>query len=642
MMNRSLPISIFLAILGTIPSLATAQVYTEENKGTIVVPFSGWNMNANGNFESFVVPQSSFPSGFNMADIIDVTVTIDADPLSGKPAKVVPLYRMKYETAGTLHGGFFYTVCVPPNIGGNCQFFMTRGTSSSTFFTNSSYDDPVARRGYVQIDYKTGALPAPSGVNEYYYPINNWNMETTGRGSHVKTVDLPNIDISKIANVSVTILSDPNAQGKIQVDYFDRRGYFHNSGVSQFSLFKGGTIDIVPLGTTGSQVMLNFATWISGGTGTESSMFLQDPTRAPHTRLYRNATGTRGWVKITYAGTANGVPQPFAIKSKFRPIGPWGIFNNCCGDNFPPNWASGNQDSIKLPFNSLGVPANRLVYTSATILSDPNSQTGSLFVTNLHRNTHLNQIGGDQQLSTVDDSANAIGLVATASTNKAVPTFYSSFHSSTTVNRGWYRVDYLAAACNEGSGFYKVFFAANASSDDCAGNNGAIHVIQTKGNDIWSTADQCAFVYKQYGVNQTPNLTMIARVDNQEKTSDWAKAGLMMRQYITSTSAEVSILVTPVNGVQMTYRASDVSPNNQTFHPYVNTALKAPIYIRLVKTGNSYTGSTSPTGLAGSWTQLGSPINNVTLPAGSSYYVGLASTSSSSELNTTVFSNASF
>ncbi|MDB5051069.1 MAG: hypothetical protein JWO30_4140 [Fibrobacteres bacterium] len=96
----------------------------------------------------------------------------------------------------------------------------------------------------------------------------------------------------------------------------------------------------------------------------------------------------------------------------------------------------------------------------------------------------------------------------------------------------------------------------------------------------------------------------------------------------------VSMLVTPSNGVQWTVRAAD---GGTTDHPHALNVLKAPIYLRIVKTGTSYVGSYSANGT--SWTQLWSAVS---MSTPGTYYCGLAATSFTSGLNTLQFSSLTF
>ncbi|HEX5398489.1 MAG TPA: hypothetical protein VFY06_05510, partial [Verrucomicrobiae bacterium] len=150
------------------------------------------------------------------------------------------------------------------------------------------------------------------------------------------------------------------------------------------------------------------------------------------------------------------------------------------------------------------------------------------------------------------------------------------------------------------------------------------------GADIWGNADAFHFAY----LLATNNCTITARVASAENINVWSKAGVMIRASLNADSANAFIAVTPNNGVTWQYRTSTggSSANNNT------TGLTAPYWVRLVRSGNSFTAYRSPNGVT--WTQQGSPTTITTMP--STVYVGLAVTAhDSSTLCTATFDNVS-
>ena len=61
------------------------------------------------------------------------------------------------------------------------------------------------------------------------------------------------------------------------------------------------------------------------------------------------------------------------------------------------------------------------------------------------------------------------------------------------------------------------------------------------GTDIYGTADQGRFVYKQL----TGDGSIIARVDSVANTNPWAKAGVMIRATLDAGSAYAFLLMAP-------------------------------------------------------------------------------------------------
>jgi hypothetical protein len=102
-----------------------------------------------------------------------------------------------------------------------------------------------------------------------------------------------------------------------------------------------------------------------------------------------------------------------------------------------------------------------------------------------------------------------------------------------------------------------------------------------------------------------------------ENTDPWSKAGVMIRASLDANAANAFMAVTPSNGVTFQYRSSTDgnSANNAT------TGLTAPYWVRLVRSGNTFSGYRSTNGV--NWTQQG---NSTTINMASIVYVGLAVT----------------
>lgn len=155
-----------------------------------------------------------------------------------------------------------------------------------------------------------------------------------------------------------------------------------------------------------------------------------------------------------------------------------------------------------------------------------------------------------------------------------------------------------------------------------SGQTGAIYTngvftMTGLGADIWGTSDAFRFAY----LTINGNCTVIARVTSVQNTDPWSKAGIMIRDSLNANAANAFIAVTPGNGVTWQYRTSTggSSGNNNT------TGLAAPYWVKLVRSGNTFTGYRSPDGV--NWTQQGT---SQTFSLASTAYVGLALTSHNS------------
>jgi glucuronoarabinoxylan endo-1,4-beta-xylanase len=147
------------------------------------------------------------------------------------------------------------------------------------------------------------------------------------------------------------------------------------------------------------------------------------------------------------------------------------------------------------------------------------------------------------------------------------------------------------------------------------------------GADIWNAADAFRYIYV---TTNSVNFTIIARVTSVEDIDSWSKAGVMVRDSLNPGAANAFIAVTPGNGVTFQYRSSDGGNSSNDDTP----APTAPYWVKLVRSGNTFTGYLSSNGT--NWTQLGS----VTFTMPSTVYVGLAVTAhDTANLCTATFDN---
>ncbi len=154
---------------------------------------------------------------------------------------------------------------------------------------------------------------------------------------------------------------------------------------------------------------------------------------------------------------------------------------------------------------------------------------------------------------------------------------------------------------------------------------GAFSVVAS-GADIAASADEFHFVY----VPVSGNATIVARVAAIQNTSAWAKGGVMLRESLAANSRHASMFLTRANGLQFQRRTTTGGFHQNVVGPLVS----APHWVKLVRSGATFTGWASPDGAA--WTFVGSAT--FTMP--SNLYVGLALTSrNDGVLNTSVFDN---
>jgi regulation of enolase protein 1 (concanavalin A-like superfamily) len=152
--------------------------------------------------------------------------------------------------------------------------------------------------------------------------------------------------------------------------------------------------------------------------------------------------------------------------------------------------------------------------------------------------------------------------------------------------------------------------------------------LTARGTDIWGEADEFFFAHKL----MSGNGTITARVDSMTNTDAWAKPGVMIRESLAANSTHVMIVVTPASGVSFQRRTTVGAESMETTEP----GITAPQWVRLTRTGNTFTGEYSANGTT--WTTLGS----VDMPMLLDTYVGLCLTSHNVNATCTAeFSNVS-
>ena len=99
------------------------------------------------------------------------------------------------------------------------------------------------------------------------------------------------------------------------------------------------------------------------------------------------------------------------------------------------------------------------------------------------------------------------------------------------------------------------------------------------GTDIWNTGDQFNFLTNSLNGDGA----IIARVISQTAADPWAQAGIMIRGGTTSNAPQVSLMLTPGNGVSFRYRPTTGGSTYQVNQTGVTT----PQWLRLSRSGNA-------------------------------------------------------
>ncbi len=155
------------------------------------------------------------------------------------------------------------------------------------------------------------------------------------------------------------------------------------------------------------------------------------------------------------------------------------------------------------------------------------------------------------------------------------------------------------------SGTYVTLSALDIGSPTPAGStslSSGTWTVAGGGSDIWGTSDK--FHYAYTAVNG--DTTIIAKVDSVQNTNGWAKAGVMMRDGTAANAKHVMVVITPSSGVSMQYRTSAGGSSSSKG----NSTVTAPRWVKLVRSGNSFTGFYSSDGVT--WTRIGGNNFSVT------------------------------
>jgi len=141
-------------------------------------------------------------------------------------------------------------------------------------------------------------------------------------------------------------------------------------------------------------------------------------------------------------------------------------------------------------------------------------------------------------------------------------------------------------------------------------------VFTVKGTlDTWGTNDGFHFVFQRF----TGDGEIVARIMAVQNTQNHAKAGVMFRESLTAEARHAAQEVTPVDGVQFLVRA-ETGDKTTSAKTGLNKGV-LPYWVKLVRTGNIFTGYESTDGRK--WTATGT--NTVSMSK--EVYAGLVTSS---------------
>jgi hypothetical protein len=177
------------------------------------------------------------------------------------------------------------------------------------------------------------------------------------------------------------------------------------------------------------------------------------------------------------------------------------------------------------------------------------------------------------------------------------------------------------------SGHQNVGIPGDPSTPGSATFSNGTYTLTASGSDIWDPSDRFQYAYESL----TGNGEIIARLISPENAPDyWTKAGVMIRTDLSAGSANEFMMYTPNTGheepVQQWRDTSGTgNPSADTGnHPGGDVGIHIPIWLRLVRVGNNFSGSWAPdvNGNPGTWQLM--TTHTTVMPT--TVYVGLALT----------------
>ncbi|MQA28878.1 MAG: hypothetical protein GEU82_03430 [Luteitalea sp.] len=142
-----------------------------------------------------------------------------------------------------------------------------------------------------------------------------------------------------------------------------------------------------------------------------------------------------------------------------------------------------------------------------------------------------------------------------------------------------------------------------------AAHSNGTFTVAGGGMDIWGNTDQFRFVYRTI----TGDGEIVARVASLTNPDGWAKAGVMIREQLTSDSSHAFALVTPSNGVAFQRRPDLGGITHHTAGGFD----AAPYWLKIARAGSTFSAYQSTDG--STWTLIGTD----TVTMGTTVHAGL-------------------
>ena len=150
--------------------------------------------------------------------------------------------------------------------------------------------------------------------------------------------------------------------------------------------------------------------------------------------------------------------------------------------------------------------------------------------------------------------------------------------------------------------------------------NGDI-TMSAAGADIYNQTDEFRYAYKPLSGDGS----ITVRVDSVDNVNTWTKAGVLIRESLDPRVKSVHMIVTPTGRLEFQYRGN-IGGNTTGISLDVG-AIKLPYWVRLTRSGNTFTGEHSADGKTWQKLTVGADTSSTMLILPTTVYIGMAVTS---------------
>lgn len=226
--------------------------------------------------------------------------------------------------------------------------------------------------------------------------------------------------------------------------------------------------------------------------------------------------------------------------------------------------------------------------------------------------------GGGTWTSQYADNATADGPLYVASQVTSATTPLSATWGALTTSQKWSAVLFTLKGTSSAPGPWSNqdigAVGATGSSIRTKNSDGTTtFTVKGSGADIWGTSDAFQFNYQAL----TGNGMITARVASQTPTDPWAKAGVMIRETLDSSSRYAFTDITPAHGIAFERRTATGSQSVHT----LGALTTEPYWVRLSRNANTFSAYASADGTT--WDLVG----QATISMAANVFIGLAVTS---------------